>query len=511
MNFFSLILFLFFTYQLTFAQVSTFDIKVFLEGPYFNEQMTPFLNVLGEMPNSQPYNVEPWNYNGSEQVTSIPNYDIVDWIIVDVLTAEQKNNKLVYTIISRKACFLLKNGDVTGLDGSSLLSMNLYGAIDFYLRIIHRNHLLIISSMTITEIGGIYSYDFTSGPDKVMGANHSIKLLSADLWGMISADGDADGQINNKDKDDVWLFEKDQTGYYNGDFNMDTQVDDDDKITKWMINSGRAAFIINDTAVIPPMWHCGDPFTDIRDGQMYNTVEIGSQCWMAENLNIGQIISAPTSQTNNNIIEKYCYDNNPSNCDDYGGLYQWNEMMQYTTVEGAQGICPTGWHVPSDFEWFTMENFIDPSITNPALKGWRGVDAGTQLKQGGASGFEALFGGFYSGSYDYFTQLGVRAHFRTSSLETGTGYGFYRIIDIGYPTVYRNASLHSHGYSVRCVRDTLSANNPPEIPFNPLPEDNSINIGIDTTLAWSCSDPDGDDLLYNIYSLSGLIPRGLPR
>ena len=46
--------------------------------------------------------------------------------------------------------------------------------------------------------------------------------------------------------------------------------------------------------------------------------------------------------TNNGIIEKYCYDNNPANCAIYGGLYQWNEMMQYTTQQGAQGICPNG-------------------------------------------------------------------------------------------------------------------------------------------------------------------------
>ena len=82
--------------------------------------------------------------------------------------------------------------------------------------------------------------------------------------------------------------------------------------------------------------------TDTRDGQEYSTVQIGSQCWMAENLNIGIMIPGANTMGNNEEIEKYCYNNDESNCDIYGGLYQWNEMMQYTTTPGVQGICPTG-------------------------------------------------------------------------------------------------------------------------------------------------------------------------
>jgi len=67
-------------------------------------------------------------------------------------------------------------------------------------------------------------------------------------------------------------------------------------------------------------------------GQVYNTVLIGSQCWLKENLNVGTMINGSQNQTNNSTIEKYCYDNDPANCDEYGGLYQWDEMMQYTTT-----------------------------------------------------------------------------------------------------------------------------------------------------------------------------------
>jgi uncharacterized protein (TIGR02145 family) len=69
------------------------------------------------------------------------------------------------------------------------------------------------------------------------------------------------------------------------------------------------------------------------------------------------------NQTDNGTIEKYCFDNTETNCDVYGGLYQWNEMMQYSTAPGVKGICPTGWHLPTDAEWCTLEQEVDPTIT----------------------------------------------------------------------------------------------------------------------------------------------------
>ena len=83
------------------------------------------------------------------------------------------------------------------------------------------------------------------------------------------------------------------------------------------------------------------PIVDLRDSQSYNTVEIGTQCWMAENLNIGTRIDGSRKQTDNAILEKYCYGDNEANCDIYGGLYQWNEMMQYVTNQGARNL--PGW------------------------------------------------------------------------------------------------------------------------------------------------------------------------
>ena len=82
---------------------------------------------------------------------------------------------------------------------------------------------------------------------------------------------------------------------------------------------------------------------------------IGGQKWATANLNVGTMIPATGGQTDNGTIEKYCYNNLESNCATYGGLYQWNEAMQYSSTEGAQGVCPAGSHIPSDGEWKTLE------------------------------------------------------------------------------------------------------------------------------------------------------------
>ena len=96
-------------------------------------------------------------------------------------------------------------------------------------------------------------------------------------------------------------------------------------------------------------------FTDALGGVSYITVEIGNQVWMAENLNIGTLIDSSLNQSDNNLIETYYYHNDSILGTLYGGLYQWDEMMQYESSEGIQGICPQGWHIPTDDQWKILE------------------------------------------------------------------------------------------------------------------------------------------------------------
>ena len=257
---------------------------------------------------------------------------------------------------------------------------------------------------------------------------------------------------------------------------------------------------------------CGNPFTDHRDGQTYNTVLIGTQCWMSENLNIGVMINSTEEMTDNGIIEKYCYDNNTANCDVYGGLFQWNEMMQYTTSLGAQGICPAGWHIPTDDEWKVLEGTVDSQypVGDPIWNNnnFRGFDAGLNLKStsgwydnGNGTdlfGFTALPGGYchYNGA---FLQIEESAYFY-SSTEVNSLCAWRRYLSFYYDGVNRLSSDKDPGFSVRCLLgEGTPINQPPEPPSSPNPEDGAENQSIDVDLSWTCTDPEGDPLTYDIY------------
>ncbi|MCP4091246.1 MAG: hypothetical protein GY746_15860 [Gammaproteobacteria bacterium] len=210
----------------------------------------------------------------------------------------------------------------------------------------------------------------------------------------------------------------------------------------------------DDVAIVFSSWQCGSPFTDIRDGETYETVQIGVQCWMAENINIGKMINGSDNQTDNEEFEKYCYKNNTSNCDTYGGLYQWNEMMQYTATAGVEGICGERWHLPTDAEWCILEQEVDATITCSSSIG-RGVDGGTKLKQGGVSGFEALLAGRRVNGRVPFKYLGAHAHFWSSSEEgsRADGNAYVRVLDVSNVNVDRGFSSKILGLSVRCIKD----------------------------------------------------------
>lgn len=189
------------------------------------------------------------------------------------------------------------------------------------------------------------------------------------------------------------------------------------------------------------------------DGNLYNTVLIGNQYWMAENLNVGTMVNGTTEQTNNAVREKYCYDNNQNNCATDGGLYQWDEIMQYSTTEGASGLCPNGWHLPTDTEWKTLEITLNMSQEDADLFGWREGDQGIQLKAGGTSGFDALLAGARTANGGFGTR-GSHAYFWTSTENV-----IYRILSTDEERIFRdNANgstpqIKESGVSVRCVKD----------------------------------------------------------
>ncbi len=190
-----------------------------------------------------------------------------------------------------------------------------------------------------------------------------------------------------------------------------------------------------------------------NEGNNYTIVEIGAQIWMAENLNVGTRINGSLDQTNNSIIEKYCYDDNEANCDIYGGLYQWDEMMQYVTTEGVQGICPTDWHLPTDGEWTTLTTYLGgESIAGGNMKEtgtthWLSPNTGAT----NSNGFSALPGGLHSNTVDFYN-LTRNAYFWSSSEYSSSG-AWDRDLGRSYEDVYRYSSSKAYGFSARCVQD----------------------------------------------------------
>ena len=199
----------------------------------------------------------------------------------------------------------------------------------------------------------------------------------------------------------------------------------------------------------------GDDFTDTRDGKIYKTIEIGSQCWFAENLNYGiftettQLGVPHSNMHDDGIAEKYCYDNDEANCNIYGGLYEWNELMKYTEIEKVQGLCPNGWHIPSDAEWKILEVELGMSQAEADAVGDRGTDEGTKLKDGGTSGFDALLAGYRFG-YGSTNSFGTLGYFWTSTESDIADKFYYRSLTTG-AKITRATEQTIHGSSVRCI------------------------------------------------------------
>jgi len=187
------------------------------------------------------------------------------------------------------------------------------------------------------------------------------------------------------------------------------------------------------------------------EGQTYKTVQIGSQCWFKENLNIGTRIDGAGDQTDNGIIEKYCYNDDLSKCDIYGGLYQWNELMQYTSISGSQGLCPDGWHLPVNDEWTALTTFLGGvefaggKMKETGLLHWNDPNTGATNE----SGFTGLPGGIRM-SVGAFSSIGASGTWWSSTEQSSNS-----VYDRGLSTYGSYVSVGTYikpmGLSARCV------------------------------------------------------------
>lgn len=196
-----------------------------------------------------------------------------------------------------------------------------------------------------------------------------------------------------------------------------------------------------------------------NDGNVYGTKQVGTQCWMRENINVGKKIDISSSQSDNGVIERYCRGDLDSNCsqpslmygpphEPMGGSYGLNEAMQYSTQAGARGICPVGWHIPTTAEFQTLQNYVLQAVGISSI-GQANEDTKVKLRE---LDLAELFGNVTSqGGYDFL----------------GDFYGFSHGLWSSTPSPLACDDLGCHKYdpfkvvrtdfdsarAVRCVKD----------------------------------------------------------
>ena len=227
-------------------------------------------------------------------------------------------------------------------------------------------------------------------------------------------------------------------------------------------------------------YRCGNSFTVTDyDGNVYHTLRLGNQCWMKENLRSTHYSDGTAIAAGSGPSSTVAYYYTPGGSFNYGYLYNWKAVMRNSSSSqanpsGVQGICPTGWHVPSDAEWAELQDYVgsqsqylcsnDSSYIAKALAattGWTTYSSGTccvgnNQSINNATGFGALPAGYYDGNTFYHTHgyynFGNYAVF-WSATEESSGYAWYRDLIYYSASVSRYSGDKSYGRSVRCLRD----------------------------------------------------------
>jgi hypothetical protein len=224
------------------------DLTVFLQGPYAGGNLMSTSLNPEYLPLNQPFNTNPWDYNGTESVTAIPNSQVVDWVLIDLRDAASAATATGSTTIAKKAGFLLNDGSVVGLDGTGRLTSPLTISQNLFVVVWHRNHLGILSAIPLVKTNGVYSYNFSDASTKVYGGTSGYLQLESgfpELWGMAGGDGNADGIVNDNDKNNFWSILVGTRGYLQGDYNLNGHINNPDKNDIWLNNQIKQSQVPN--------------------------------------------------------------------------------------------------------------------------------------------------------------------------------------------------------------------------------------------------------------------------
>lgn len=207
------------------------------------------------------------------------------------------------------------------------------------------------------------------------------------------------------------------------------------------------------TIQLPPPAPCKETPVVTYGGIAYPTIQIGNQCWMAQNLNIGDFLHTDENMANNGKIEKYCYWNDSTMCERMGGLYQWDEMMQYVSDEGAQGICPEGWRIPTLADFDTLRKNVNNNLRwlcDNSDYHWM-LRSEDSLK---VSGFNLRTTGRYNAEIDEFTGIYKYARTWSSTISADAENEPTNLnVAVYYSTGVYHQNIKNNACSVRCIKN----------------------------------------------------------
>jgi hypothetical protein len=197
--------------------------KLMLQGPYSGTSMQTALQQSGLVPTSQPYGSAPWNYGGSELMPVVPA-GVVDWILVELRTDQT-------TVAGSRAALLKSDGTVVDTDGSDFVTFPGLTSGNYYIVVIHRTHLSVMSANTVLLTSASDIYDFSTGASKAFGSGAQVNLGSG-VYGMWSGDADATGTVDALDRNATWNS-RNAIGYLLSDVDLSGDVSALDRNATW--------------------------------------------------------------------------------------------------------------------------------------------------------------------------------------------------------------------------------------------------------------------------------------
>ncbi len=294
--------------------------------------------------------------------------------------------------------------------------------------------------------------------DRSTGINITESQVS-DLQNYLTTE--VDGNVTNEIQDLANVLSQGADASNNIISNLANPVNDQDAATKAYVDLLKARI----SEMEGQLYNSGILKLKDYDGNEYATIALGNQIWMAENLKTTHYADGTA------ISGVYVYSNNENNAAIYGRIYTWTAAMNGETSSnenpsGIQGVCPSGWHLPSDEEWKELEMFLGMSESEANSINLRGTNEGSKLAgnsdlwnngvlednaEFGTSGFLALPGG-YRDTFGSFYSLGNYAYFWSATKENDGSFKWVRVLRHNYSAVIR-VNYSENSFSVRCVKN----------------------------------------------------------